>query len=161
MAVCFEHGNDLSGTYNVQNFLITDVTIGLLRRALVHAVSKLFWIEYCRESHDWTVIEFIKVFYVDKIFWAKTIVFMQCAWWNNLNSLIILTGFMTSVELEMYQSVPSVEFNTYWIPCTWFINLLKETKKGNRITDSHGLQIIMQVFCLYLMLCSFVIHSLS
>jgi len=52
---------------------------------------------------------------------------------------------MTSVELEMYQSVPSVEFNTYWIPCTWFINLLKETKKGSRITDSHGLQVIMEV----------------
>jgi hypothetical protein len=49
----------------------------------------------------------------------------------------------------MYQSVPSVEFNTYWIPCTWFINLLKETKRGSRITDSHGLQIIMQVFYLY------------
>lgn len=92
------------------------------------------------------------------LLWCK---FMQCAWRNNVSSLIILTGFMTSVELEMYQSVPSVEFNTYWIPCTWFINLLKETKKGSRITDSHGLQIIMQVFCLYLMLCIFVIHSLS
>lgn len=42
MAVCFEHGNDLSGPYNVQNFVITDVTIGFLRRALVHGVSKLF-----------------------------------------------------------------------------------------------------------------------
>ncbi|PNF25364.1 hypothetical protein B7P43_G10925 [Cryptotermes secundus] len=59
---------------------------------------------------------------------------------------LVEAGFMTSVELEMYQSVPSVEFNTYWIPCTWFINLLKETKKGSRITDSHGLQIIMQEF---------------
>jgi bestrophin-3 len=62
---------------------------------------------------------------------------------------MILTGFMTSVELERYQSVPSVEFNTYWIPCTWFINLLTEIKKGSRITDSHGLQIIMEVFYLY------------
>jgi hypothetical protein len=74
MTVCFEHSNYLSGSYNVQNFLITDVTIGLLRRALVHGVSKLFCIEFCQESCDWTVIEFIKVYYVDEIFWARTIV---------------------------------------------------------------------------------------
>lgn len=65
---------------------------------------------------------------------------------------LVEAGFMTTIELEMYQSVPSVEFNTYWIPCTWFINLLKETRKGSRITDSHGLQVIMEVFYLYLML---------
>jgi len=59
---------------------------------------------------------------------------------------------MTTIELEMYQSVPSVEFNTYWIPCTWFISLLKEIKKGSRITDSHGLQVIVEVFLSLLML---------
>nr|CAD7459897.1 unnamed protein product [Timema tahoe] len=53
-------------------------------------------------------------------------------------------GFMTAVEIQMYQSVPSVEFNTYWIPCTWFISLLKETRKESRITDSQGLKIIME-----------------
>jgi hypothetical protein len=41
MAVCCEHGNDLSGSYNVHNFLISDVTVGLLIRDLVHGVSKL------------------------------------------------------------------------------------------------------------------------
>lgn len=71
---------------------------------------------------------------------------VQCSSWNNIKCLMILIGFMTTIELEMYQSVPSVEFNTYWIPCTWFISLLKEIKKGSRITDSHGLQVIMEVF---------------
>ncbi|CAG2059952.1 unnamed protein product [Timema podura] len=56
-----------------------------------------------------------------------------------------LARFMTAVEIQMYQSVPSVEFNTYWIPCTWFISLLKETRKESRITDSQGLKIIMEL----------------
>ncbi|XP_069702966.1 bestrophin-3-like isoform X2 [Periplaneta americana] len=59
---------------------------------------------------------------------------------------LVEAGFITTIELEMYQSVPSVEFNTYWIPCTWFISLLKETRKTNRITDSQGLKIIMEEF---------------
>lgn len=59
---------------------------------------------------------------------------------------LVEAGFMTAVELEMYKAVPSVEFNTYWIPCTWFINLLKETKKENRIIDSQGLKLIMEEF---------------
>lgn len=45
----------------------------------------------------------------------------------------------------MFQSVPNEEFNTYWIPCTWFVSLLKETKRSNRINDSQGLKIIMEV----------------
>lgn len=53
---------------------------------------------------------------------------------------------MSELELEMFQAVPNLEFNTYWIPCTWFIALLKDTKKSNRITDSQGLQTIIQVF---------------
>ena len=52
---------------------------------------------------------------------------------------------MTSLELELFQSVPSIEFNTYWIPCTWFINLLKEARTSDRIKDSQGLKIIMEV----------------
>lgn len=61
---------------------------------------------------------------------------------------------MTTLELELYQSVPSVEFNTYWIPCTWFINLLKEARKSHRLPDAQGLKIIMEVR-LKLMLFSF------
>ena len=53
---------------------------------------------------------------------------------------------MTSLELELFQSVPSLEFNTYWIPCTWFINLLKEARRSHRLPDAQGLKIIMEVY---------------
>jgi hypothetical protein len=59
--------------------------------------------------------------------------------------LIFLLGFMTRIELEMFVAVPSEEFNTYWIPSTWFISLLKQAKRSNRIMDSQGLKIIMEV----------------
>jgi len=52
---------------------------------------------------------------------------------------------MTRIELEMFVAVPSEEFNTYWIPSTWFISLLKQAKRSNRIMDSQGLKIIMEV----------------
>ncbi|XP_072153147.1 bestrophin-4 isoform X2 [Bemisia tabaci] len=55
-------------------------------------------------------------------------------------------GFMTGAELQMFQSVPSVEFNTYWIPCTWFIGVLKESRRTNMINDSQGLKLIMEEF---------------
>ncbi|KAL0131844.1 hypothetical protein PUN28_003002 [Cardiocondyla obscurior] len=59
---------------------------------------------------------------------------------------VVDSGFMTTLELQLYQSVPSVEFNTYWIPCTWFINLLKEARKNHRISDAQGLKLIMEEF---------------
>ncbi|XP_014467642.1 PREDICTED: bestrophin-4-like [Dinoponera quadriceps] len=59
---------------------------------------------------------------------------------------VVDSGFMTTLELELYQSVPSVEFNTYWIPCTWFINLLKEARMNHRLPDAQGLKIIMEEF---------------
>ncbi|XP_054269502.1 bestrophin-2-like isoform X3 [Macrosteles quadrilineatus] len=59
---------------------------------------------------------------------------------------LVEAGFMTRQELEMFQAVPNMEFNTYWIPCTWFIALLKDTKKSNRIVDSQGLKIIVEEF---------------
>ncbi|XP_012538019.1 bestrophin-4 isoform X2 [Monomorium pharaonis] len=59
---------------------------------------------------------------------------------------VVDSGFMTALELQLYQSVPSVEFNTYWIPCTWFINLLKEARKNRRISDAQGLKLIMEEF---------------
>lgn len=58
----------------------------------------------------------------------------------------MVTGFMTPLELQMFQAVPNVEFNTYWIPCTWFICLLKEAKKENKnVCDSQGLKVIVEV----------------
>ncbi|XP_034256613.1 uncharacterized protein LOC117654267 [Thrips palmi] len=62
---------------------------------------------------------------------------------------LVEAGFMTPTELQIYLSVPSVEFNTYWIPCTWFIHLLKETRRSNRIADPQGLKIIMEEFNQY------------
>ncbi|XP_035232322.1 bestrophin-1-like isoform X2 [Stegodyphus dumicola] len=59
---------------------------------------------------------------------------------------LVEAGFMTKLELEMLNSVPSTEFNTFWIPCTWFINLLREAKQECRITDSNGLKLIMEEF---------------
>lgn len=68
---------------------------------------------------------------------------------------------MTTLELELYQSVPSVEFNTYWIPCTWFINLLKEARNNRRLPDAQGLKIIMEV-CIYrIYLCLFYLYETS
>lgn len=54
-------------------------------------------------------------------------------------------GFMTKPELEMFSAVPATEFNTFWIPCTWFVNLLREARHECRITDSSGLKLIMEV----------------
>lgn len=62
-----------------------------------------------------------------------------------ITHLSIDPGFMTKQELEMHVSVPSTEFNTFWIPCTWFINLLREARQECRITDSSGLKLIMEV----------------
>lgn len=59
---------------------------------------------------------------------------------------VVDSGFMTALELELYQSVPSSEFNTYWIPCTWFVNLLKEARKAHRLPDAQGLKLIMEEF---------------
>ncbi|XP_013790526.1 bestrophin-2-like, partial [Limulus polyphemus] len=59
---------------------------------------------------------------------------------------LVEAGFITKAELELFLSVPSVEFNTFWIPCTWFINLLREAKEERRITDSNGLKLIMEEF---------------
>lgn len=64
-----------------------------------------------------------------------------------------LAGFMTALELELYQSVPSSEFNTYWIPCTWFVNLLKEARKTHRLPDAQGLKLIMEVRIYKLYVC--------
>lgn len=52
---------------------------------------------------------------------------------------------MTAFELDLFLAVPSLEFNTYWIPCTWFINLLKEARHNHRIPDPQGLKLIMEV----------------
>ncbi|XP_067125553.1 bestrophin-2a-like [Centruroides vittatus] len=59
---------------------------------------------------------------------------------------LVEAGFLTKLELEMLQSVPSTEFNTFWIPCTWFINLLRDAKQSGHVNDSNGLKLIMEEF---------------
>ncbi|KAK8757261.1 hypothetical protein V5799_000036 [Amblyomma americanum] len=55
---------------------------------------------------------------------------------------------MTKLEMELWQSIPSTEFNTFWVPCTWFINLLREARSECRITDAQGVKLIMEVVTL-------------
>ncbi|XP_075536153.1 uncharacterized protein LOC142571570 [Dermacentor variabilis] len=59
---------------------------------------------------------------------------------------LIEAGFMTKLEMELWQSIPSTEFNTFWVPCTWFINLLREARNECRITDAQGVKLIMEEF---------------
>ncbi|RWS01540.1 bestrophin-4-like protein, partial [Dinothrombium tinctorium] len=59
---------------------------------------------------------------------------------------LVDAGFMTKHELELYLAVPSNEFNTFWVPCSWFVNLLREARHECRITDSPGLKLIMEEF---------------
>ncbi|KAI5750112.1 hypothetical protein M8J76_012930 [Diaphorina citri] len=59
---------------------------------------------------------------------------------------LVEAGFITQDELQMFISVPNSEFNTYWIPCTWFISLLKRSNMEKRVIDSQGLKLIMEEF---------------
>ncbi|XP_077555736.1 uncharacterized protein LOC144170073 isoform X2 [Haemaphysalis longicornis] len=59
---------------------------------------------------------------------------------------LIEAGFMTKLEMEVWQSIPSTEFNTFWVPCTWFINLLREARNECRITDAQGVKLILEEF---------------
>jgi hypothetical protein len=54
---------------------------------------------------------------------------------------------MTNTEKELFSAVPANEFNTYWIPCTWFIYRLKEAAKRNKLLNPYALETIMREFC--------------
>ncbi|XP_045119149.1 uncharacterized protein LOC123509082 isoform X4 [Portunus trituberculatus] len=58
---------------------------------------------------------------------------------------LVEAGFMTSTELGIYKMVPNKEFNTYWVPCTWFTALLRDIKAQKRIPDPLGVKHIMEV----------------
>ncbi|KAK8748044.1 hypothetical protein OTU49_016283 [Cherax quadricarinatus] len=59
---------------------------------------------------------------------------------------LVEAGFITSTELGIYKLVPNKEFNTYWVPCTWFTALLKDIKAQKRIPDPMGVKHIMEEF---------------
>ncbi|XP_025411933.1 bestrophin-2-like isoform X2 [Sipha flava] len=59
---------------------------------------------------------------------------------------VVESGYMTADEIEVFYSLPKVEFNTYWVPCTWFTKVLREARKSRRIEDSDGVKLIMEEF---------------
>nr|XP_045599925.1 bestrophin-4-like isoform X2 [Procambarus clarkii] len=59
---------------------------------------------------------------------------------------LVEAGFITTTELGIYKLVPNKEFNTYWVPCTWFTALLKDIKAQKRIPDPMGVKHIMEEF---------------
>ena len=59
--------------------------------------------------------------------------------------LLHFAGFMTNQEKELFQAVPCNEFNTYWIPCTWFIYRLQEASKKGKLINDYALETIMRV----------------
>ena len=54
---------------------------------------------------------------------------------------------MTHSEKELFNAVPANEFNTYWVPCTWFIYRLKEAAKRDKLLNPYALETIMREFC--------------
>ena len=52
---------------------------------------------------------------------------------------------MTASEKEYFEAVPANEFNTYWVPCTWFIFRLQEASKQGKLLNQYALESIMRV----------------
>ena len=57
----------------------------------------------------------------------------------------LLVGFMTNQEKELFQVVPCNEFNTYWIPCTWFVYRIQEAAKKGKLLNEYAIETIMRV----------------
>merc|ERR1719193_2234110 len=60
---------------------------------------------------------------------------------------VVEAGFMTTTEKELFSAVPANEFNTYWVPCTWFVYRLQEATKKGRLLNQYSLENIMREFC--------------
>merc|ERR1712242_493319 len=60
---------------------------------------------------------------------------------------VVEAGFMTVNEKKLFESVPANEFNTYWVPCTWFIFRLQEATKKGKLLNQYALENIMREFC--------------
>jgi len=60
---------------------------------------------------------------------------------------VVEAGFMTQNEKKLFESVPANEFNTYWVPCTWFVYRLQEATKQGRLLNQYALENIMREFC--------------
>jgi len=60
---------------------------------------------------------------------------------------VVEAGFMTPNEKKLFESVPANEFNTYWVPCTWFVYRLQEATKQGKLLNQYSLENIMREFC--------------
>jgi len=60
---------------------------------------------------------------------------------------VVEAGFMTVNEKKLFESVPANEFNTYWVPCTWFVFRLQEATKQGKLLNQYALENIMREFC--------------
>ena len=60
---------------------------------------------------------------------------------------VVNAGFMTSAEMERFQSVDAT-INMFWMPGMWCVHRLREAKLQGKITDPHGANIIMNVIVL-------------
>ena len=58
---------------------------------------------------------------------------------------VVEAGFMTNQEKELFNAVPANEFNTYWIPCTWFVFRLQEAAKKGKLLNAYALETVMRV----------------
>lgn len=58
---------------------------------------------------------------------------------------VVEAGFMTHQEKELFNAVPATEFNTYWIPCTWFVFRLQEAAKKGKLLNAYALETVMRV----------------
>ena len=81
---------------------------------------------------------------------------------------------MTPTEKELFAAVPANEFNTYWVPCTWFVYRIQEATKRGKLLNQYSLENIMRVgsfeeknaqfkkflFSVYVMVNNFLIFSL-
>ncbi|XP_037075395.1 bestrophin-1-like [Pollicipes pollicipes] len=110
---------------------------------------------YCNTFINLIPLSFVLGFYVSFVaqrWWQQ---YMAIPWpdndpplsdvWPTLEHLVE-SGFMTATELEEFSSVPRKEFNTYWIPCCWFVSLLREARITNHVIDSQGLKLIVETF---------------
>ena len=66
---------------------------------------------------------------------------------SSIHRLILFArpGFMTNQEKELFSAVPANEFNTYWIPCTWFVFRLQQASKQGKLVSNYALETIMRV----------------
>ena len=60
---------------------------------------------------------------------------------------VVEAGFMTQQEKDLFEAVPCNEFNTYWIPCTWFVYRIQEAAKKGKLVNAYALETIMREFC--------------